>query len=932
MKTIVPAIILFLTFSFKLQAQNVTIEGIVLDSTKQALSAATVVLLQQKDSVMVSFGITDAQGRFKMKKISAGQYLLQVSFVGYDSYSQILSFTAADNPLVIDPVVLSPASTDLNEVLVKAEHIPIQMRRDTIVYNADAFKVREGAAVEELLKKLPGVEVDRAGNIKAQGEDVNKVYVDGKEFFGDDPKIATKNLPADAIDKVEVYDKKSDMAEFSGIDDGQEEKTINLELKEDKKQGYFGNISAGYGTEQRFESKANVNRFGKKAQFSALGMANNINQQGFSFNDYLGFMGGMSNMMMAGSGSGSFKMSLSDSQVPLDMGRGTGFTNTYSGGINFNYDFKPKTRLNFSYFYNQLQNEQDRYNFRENLVGDQAYISEEEELKDGSNSNHRMNTTFRSDIDSFQQIIFRANLRFTDAWANSLLQSKTFNFEDQLENLADRQYNTNGSNLSVSSILTYRKRFRKKGRVLSMQGRWGMGENEQEAFLNSITTLFPSDPELLQADSLDQRQFRDNSQKNYQLQFSFTEPLAKKLYLELKYTRQNFADRTVKEFYDTLSGDARLNTNLSDRYRRDYFYDRTGLSLQYNRKKIKTTTALNWQHSQLNGTLQNEPFSLDRSFDFLLPSFRLNYEMSTGRSLSFDYFTQVQEPSVEQLQPVVDNSDPLNISVGNPDLQPEYRHIANLQFMFYDQFSFTSLFAGVMGVYTTNKITMAQSIDSLFRRTSMPINVDNDLLLNLYFSFDTPLRFMYAKINLDGNLQLSRSQVFINDMDNIANRLNSSYKISLENRKQEVVSAKAGLKFNYNNTKYSINSELDQNFWTPSYFADLNIDFKNNWSFSTIFDYYVYPAQQFGERLEVPIWEASVSKSFLKNNRGMLRLSVFDLLNKNLGVSRTSNFNYIQEERILSLGRYFMLSFTYKLSGFGSSAPGWDMKVDFDRH
>ena len=335
------------------QTTKATISGIVSDTSNTPLLGATVVVLQAKDSVLKSFALSDKEGNFAIKRVAAGEYILQITFIGYQKVSQPFSIKPDQSAWDAGTFILQPEILTADEVSIEADRTPILMKGDTIQYNADAFKTQPNAVVEDLLKKLPGVEVERDGTVKAQGETVQKVLVDGKEFFGDDPKMATKNLPADAVDNVQVFDKKSEMAEFTGVDDGNEQKTINLELKEDKKQGVFGNVTAGYGTDNRYESRLNLNRFNDKLQFSAIGMANNTNRQGFSIGDYINLMGGMSNLM--GGGGGSFSLSLNTEEVgiPLENGLNNGFVNTGAGGINFNYDLGKNTSLSTSYFFQQ---------------------------------------------------------------------------------------------------------------------------------------------------------------------------------------------------------------------------------------------------------------------------------------------------------------------------------------------------------------------------------------------------------------------------------------------------------------------------------------------------------------------------------------------------------------------------------------------------
>jgi hypothetical protein len=353
------------SLSVQAQTGQHDVKGLVRDSSGASVPGATVVLLQSADSVMESFTSTDADGNFQLKRVSGGRYILQVSYIGHSTYSKALE---VNGPVDLGPVVLRPKNTQLKEVDISSEHIPVVIKNDTVEYNAKAFKTQPNAAVEDLLKRLPGVEVEKDGTIKAHGKTVNKVLVDGKEFFGDDPKVATKNLPADAIDKVQVFDKKSDMAEFTGIDDGERDKTINLKLKDEKRKGVFGKVTGGYGTDERYEARANINSFRKKTQVSLIGLSNNTNQQGFSVMDYVNFMGGFRNMAGGGQG-GSLSLNPGDIGVPLNMGSSNGFTTTTATGVNFNYDLGEKTEIRSSYFYNQLDKTIDKSTFRQSLQG-----------------------------------------------------------------------------------------------------------------------------------------------------------------------------------------------------------------------------------------------------------------------------------------------------------------------------------------------------------------------------------------------------------------------------------------------------------------------------------------------------------------------------------------------------------------------------------
>ncbi len=912
-----PTVIIFLLFSVSLFAQRSTVKGTIVDTLDQPLLSATIVLLQQKDSVIAGFSITNEDGYFEIPKTPVGDYILQATYIGYENYSKPISLKEGAGDFDAGKIALSAASSNLDEILVKAEHVPLMIKNDTIEYNADAFKTQPGSVVEDLLKKLPGVEVDRQGNVKAQGENVQNVFVDGKEFFGQDPKIATKNLPADAVDKVQVYDKKSEMAEFSGIDDGQREKTINLELKDGKKQGYFGTAEGGYGTEDRYKGKFNINRFDKKMQLSAIGMLNNINEQGFSINEYMNFMGGLQNMMSGGGGTMSFSLDSETSGVPLNFGPNNGITTTTAGGINMNYEFSDATELNASYFYNHLKNEIDRDVFRQNLAEFGAFTSTENSDQLNENKNHRLNLTLRHEIDSMSNIRLRASGGFNDATSSNFGLTETFNSENILENNSQRDYSSIGDNLNFNTNLLYRRRFAKKGRIFSASASFGMRDDEREGALNSVNH-FPLES---LTDSIDQRQLRTDDQQNYSARVSYTEPLGKRRYLELNYSRSNYKNDLIKDFYDILDRATRQevrNEALSNGYKRNYTYDRGGLTLQINRKKYNFSTGASLQHSKLDGEVIGSDDPIVKSFTNVLPTLRFNYDFTTSRNITFRYETSVREPSVEQLQPIVDNSDPLNVYIGNPDLRPEYTHGFNIHFMSFDQFTFTNIFGMVDARYTTNKITNQRSIDESFRQSIKPINVEDDFNVRSYIGFGTPLRFIKSRININTNLNFNRSLLFVNDIENTTNRLDAGMELTLDNRKKEVIDVAIGASYNFNQTKYSESIEQNQDYLSQTYFTEFTVNLGKTWSISSIFDYQLFSGESFGSEQSVPLWEASITKYFLKNRKGRLILSAFDLLDRNIGINRNSSLNYIEEARIKSLGRYFMLTFAYSISGFGN--------------
>jgi len=930
MKQILLFLLFALPFGLFAQNKNITLEGAVADSSGIGLPSASLVLLQQSDSVMHTFGLSGPEGRFAIKRVTPGDYILQITYLGYQTHYQAVKVPADQPKMALGIILLTPSNTLLDAVDIHAQQAPLSIRKDTIEYNAGAFQTQPGSVVEDLLRKLPGVEVQQDGTIKAQGETVQNVLVEGKEFFGQDPKIATRNLPADAVDKVQVFDKKSDMAEFTGIEDGRDQKTINLKLKEDKKQGYFGNASGGYGTEERYEGKFNINRFGKKIQFSALGAANNNNQQGFSFEDYINLMGGLSNFMSAGSGGGRVRIEINsnDAGIPMAGNTDRGFTDTQAGGLNLNYDFSPKTELSGNYFFNRVRNDLDRIATRQNLLGADNFDSQEQEFRNSGNMNHRLNLTLRHKLDSFQNIIARTRFSYNDASLFSDLNSATYDNVGNIQNNSLRNYDSDGQNLRGEASLVYRRRFGRKGRAFVADLSYRNSDDTRAANLAADNTFYPNGQAT--TSSVRQRQQYSDDAENYGISLSYTEPIGKRQYLEWQAGRQQYTNQTDKNFYDLIEvptpGEV-FNPLLSNQFRRGYRYDRAGMNYLRNRQKYNLTVGAAVQNSVLDGTLAGSTENLSRSFTRVLPALFYDYEFGAGRNFSVEYTTNLREPSLEQLQPVVDNSDPLNTYSGNPDLNPEYGHNLNFHLLHFDQFSMTSFFANFGVNYIRDRITNASTVDALFRRSIRPVNVAQDLTLNSYLSFGTPLRFIKTNLNISLNNTYNRGILFVNEVENNTDRWQHALDIGFDNRKKEKLDVSIGARLLLNSTRYSVSESLNQSFLNQRYYTDITVFPGKKWAVGAGFDYAVYSKEAFGEQRSVPLLRANLTRYLLKNNRGQLKLAAYDLLNRNIGINRSSQFNYIEEERIVSLGRYVMLTFGYSISGFGNEKKGFEVKM-----
>ncbi|OJJ18852.1 hypothetical protein BKI52_25100 [marine bacterium AO1-C] len=889
-------------------AQNVN--GKITDPEGKALPGASVLLMSLPDSILTKFAIADGKGQFVLKGAKAGKYLLQVSFTGFKPLNKPLTLEKGKE-LSLGDVKLEEDKKMLKEIVVKEDRVPIVIKKDTIEYNSKAFRTKPNANVEKLLKQLPGVEVDKDGKVKAQGKEVKKVLVDGKEFFGKDPKIATKNLPADAIDKVQVFDDKSEMSKFTGVDDGDREKTINLVLKKNRKGGFFGNVSAGYGTDDRYNGKFNFNRFDSKTQISLLGGANNINEQPFSFVDYVGFVGGFQNISQ-GAISNIRSGGTSGLSALLRLNSSQALASTQVLGVNFNRDISKKTRLHANYFYNFIGNDINQVTDRETFVDSSTFFTNTTRDQTLRNWNHRANMRLDHNFGKKTRLRFYVDLLYNEG-NNDEANITDNRLNDASVSQANSNTQANSQELGVNTRLLFRKRFGKRGRTLVFQGQVGTQNLESVDRLNNEQSAGILLPSLV----TNQRQPLNNRQLNYDVQLSFIEPLGRGRFVEVKYQRNNFNNNSFKDFFNAGVTPETFIDSLSNRYTNDFTFDRGIVNFLYNKNNLNLTIGASAQYSTLNGVITTSETRIDRVFMNVLPSVRLRWRMAGSKGLNINYSTNINAPSMDQLRPVVDNSNPTNIFQGNPELDAEFVHRVNLNYYSFDQFSFTSIFGGFTGSYTQNKITNKVINDRLLNQFSQPVNVHFDANINGYLSYSTPLRWMAAKIRVNGNASLGQGIVFVNSVENTINRRTNSIRFTLENFRKKKMDIKAGATFSQNFTAYSDANDLDRTFMQEDYFVEGDLDLGKTWELGVNFTQSVFTGEAFtGGAQIVPLLRASLAKSFIQN-RLQLKLIAFDILDRNQGITRNSSLNFVQEQRVQTIGRYFMVSLAYSFKALG---------------
>jgi Outer membrane protein beta-barrel family/CarboxypepD_reg-like domain len=890
-------------------AQHSSLSGDVKNESDEALVYATVALLSPKDSALVLFEVSNVDGHFEMKHIEAGKYIFQVAYLGYWNHSQEITVPLTTENM--GKIILKSKAIHLKQAEVSAERVPITLKHDTIEYNSAYFKTNVDAPVEALLKKLPGIEVDRAGNIKAQGENVKNVLVDGKEFFSSDPKIATKNIPADAISKVQVYDKKTEESEFSGIQDGKQDKTINLLLKEDKKNLWLGDVLAGGGTAEHYKASGKAFHFNKSSQFAALGMLNNINEFGFSFQDYLDFNGGFQNAMNGGDGARiTFE---NDGSLPINFGQQiNGLNTSAAGGINYSFDAKEGSRFTFSYLGNQVDKKLREISTTQNFNLNESFYSAEKLNNRDKNSGHTLNGSWKINGNKKYQVLVNGTVGLTQGVNNSELESN-----NSLNNLlvSTLQNETSSTSLGYNAKFncSYLYKLSSKWKLLKLNAELSASKKQNEAYRNNLTEY------LFIAESGIDRRKQESMKEVFQpkINASITRELSKQWRWVTEIAGGIEKESLKRKQKNTLTVETLIDS-LSPDLTAIYSYIKPGISFKKNTGEKQFIVTLQFEQSVLQSDLKNE-LKVTRSLFYFTPRISWENEYKSGYRIRAYYESYINKPDAQQLLPVTENTTPTLQYYGNQNLKPEYVHRAQANWIAFDQFSFTSLFAALSGTYTKDKINWSRSIDSSLNQQLTLQNVADDYQAEALVDFSTPIRKLGITVHLSPKEKWNRGINYINSEINRTTNFIHELDGSIENRKKDRWDISLGAKIEYTNARYSIEKKLNKNFFNVTYYSAISYTPTAKWELSCSADISQYGGQAFAGTTTIPILKAKLARTFLKSNRITLAVEVFDLLNKNNGLSRVSEYNYLQERSSNSIGRYILLSFKYRINKMKAS-------------
>ncbi len=929
----------------------ITISGKAIDSNdRNGLAGATVRLLKaNQDSNLVKGVSTDDKGFFRLTDVNQGKYIINISYIGYKSYNKNITVTKDSRNMRLGEIKLDPNSILLKETVVTGVKTEITVKEDTVEYNADSYKTQPNAVVEDLLKRLPGVEVGSDGKITANGKEVTKILIDGKEFFADDTKVGTKNLPVNIVDKVQVVDRKSDLARLTGVDDGEDETVINLSVKKGMNNGWFGNVSAGYGTDDRYEANFMINHFKDGDQYTILGGGNNTNNMGFT-------NGAMSRFSR--------------------FGGNNGINTTQNIGFNFNVGSKDseKFRAGGHLMYSHSDQDSHNRNDRQYLFTDSTSYSKSRTFS--RDKSHNVGGRFRIkwEIDSFNTLEFRPDFSLNFNKSTKVDSTRTYDGNMKDVNYSYNNDNSDGSSYEFGGQLVYNHKVRSHpGRSFSVQLRYNFSDVNEDgnSFTENRYYLFDDSTQIIS--QIDENRRWNN---NVQGRLTWTEPLGdikNALFLDIAYRAQyrfNNADKFVydvpyerteigddmrriayynsmlknssvlnyiKETYSSLAltnpvlleqlindeltmGNPVLNTDDSNQFRNDFFSQSLEIGVRKVTKELNASAGVSFNPSMsssenLTNSEKNIPSRWVWNF---APYARVRFKMSKTRSLQLNYRASTSQPSMTQLQPVADNSNPLRIVQGNPDLKPSFTQRLHLRYNDFNQDAQRSIMAMVSAQYTLNsiismtdfnsetggQITTYGNVNGVWNAFAMGmISVP---LKNKHFYFSSHLNTRYSstvgynnkEYNRSGSLSVNVSPGMTYRSDYVEIQLRPNYNIQTTHNtvrtQNDLTVHRYGGMFNGNITlPFGLSLNTDLNFSASKGYSD-------------------------GYNTDQWLWNASVSYEFLKGRQASVTAKVYDLLGQRKSISRTVNANYIQDSEYNALTRYAMFTFAYRFNTFGS--------------
>ncbi|MCX6256639.1 MAG: TonB-dependent receptor [Bacteroidia bacterium] len=942
MKRVFYFLILIITISQSF-AQNYSVLGTVVDkNTNSPLIGANVLLINPNDTTRKKGIITDNAGKFVISGLTSNKYIIRITYIGYKTYNQNITFDSRINDLAV--IALTESVKHLKSVDVVAKQVGVQQVGDTTQYKASTYKVNPDATADQLVTKMPGITSEQ-GTVKSNGENIQQVLVNNKPFFGDDPNVALKNFPAEVIDKIQVFDKLSDQAQLTGFDDGNSIKTMNIITRTPMNNSQFGKIFAGYGTDDRYIAGGNINYFKGDERISVIGLFNNVNQQNFSTQDLLGVMGSSSSRRggfagqrflgdrgSGGSGGGAPGGFGGGNMNNLLVGQQNGIVTTNAVGVNYTDKWGSKVSVTGSYFFNMTDNK-NNYNLIQNYYDsiNNGLVYKENNLQEVKNINHRFNLRFECTIDTLNSLIFTPRYSIQDNNQWNTTSGENINSVDALLSQMNTGTHSQYTGYSLNNSLLFRHKFQKKGRTVSLNISSAFNNKTGSSSQNSITEYYqPIDTVII-------NQVGDLNSWNYSYSASlnYTEPIGAKGQLQLNYYPSYGHSNSDKRTLNFNAADQTYNlTNptLSSIYHNINQTQGAGITYKFNGSNYFLSAGLNYQKDKLDGD-QIYPYSYktEKSFNSLLPNFSYNYKNKTGESIRIFYRTSTVSPTTSQLQNVIDNSNTLSLSTGNPNLRQEYMQNFTTRYSLTNSEKATSFFAFLSAQYTQdyianntfiannnsndtiNGIVLYKGSGSQFTR---PVNMNDYMNFRSFLTYGLPLSSVKCNLNLNAGYSYSSTPGIINNRNNRSVNSTSNLGIVIGSNISEKVDFTVSYFAYYNTVSNNLQEALNSHYYYHTVTGRFNLIFWNGFVLGSDMTQTYYTALKSGSLQNFILWNMSLARKFLPGQNAELKISAFDILNQNKSFQRSVTVDYIEDLNTNVLKQYVMLTFTYNLKKF----------------
>ncbi len=905
------------------------VNGKIVDSSGNPISRATLRLYidGKKDTLKT---ISNNVGFFLIKGIPEKNFTLVVTSIGYGTNTKKLSIPDGTDVLNMDNFKLLPEYSALQEIIVSVP--PVIVKEDTVEYKADSFKLKPNAMVEDMLKKMPGIEVDKNGNITAQGKTVSKVRVNGKDFFSGDPKAATRELSADLIDKVQVIDDYGDLANASGIKDGEPDKIINLQLKKDKNKGFFARNTTGLGTNNRYQETANLNFFNNNRQISIMGGSNNINAS--TFGDGGGGFSGGGGGMGGGMGGRGIQVNIGGNNQG-GFGGNEGLSTTKSIGANFRNDFEDKKGSIYgNYSFSKRNTDVISDVATQSFFQNTAFLNHQNSTSLSNSTSHRVSLNMEFNIDSFNYVKFMPNFSTRESESNS---NSIFDYYRNTTTKTSDGKNINSSNSKSPSFdgnLIFNHKFRKRGRNLAVNMQGGYNSTDGLSDKNNQTNnLDPIVNTIRQIQNIN----TNNHGDNFSIRFNYTEPIMKDRYLDVIYSYGQSYSNNDRATYlvDPTTAIKSLSTTLSNAYETDFTNQRIGANIRTVKRKYNYSIGISAQPVYQTGysiTKDSAYNPIKRSNIF--PTARLAYNFTRTKTLNFNYFANAVQPSFGQLQPVKDISNPQYQTMGNPLLKPSQNHFFNIYFNDMDFKSGRTFFTGMNYNFIQNQIVNnTMRLGTSGSQLTSYANVNGYYNLTGFYSWSKPWKNRTYVFSFNGSANYNHNISLIDNAQNVGKNLLLSQGAKFEINWKDWLEFDLGGRYGLNRVRYTLPGQqnVDYGSWTLS--NNIRIDIPGGWVFRHDLEYIINRGLSSNVNQNIAFMNSSFEKQIFKKKNGSIRLSGYDILKQNKSIARTISGNNITDTKVNRLTQYFMATFILRISKFtgqtgsaGSTGQGGMMR------